>query len=78
MTGKINDGGPAFPFAATDLSNLPMQSQGMTMRDWFSGQALAGLMANPNHNLRFDPEDDAGYCLKVADALIAALEGGAA
>lgn len=36
------DGGPAFPMAS-----VPPQ-QGMTLRDWFAGQALAGLLANPN------------------------------
>ena len=32
----INDGGPAFPRHAYDGHD------GMTLRDWFAGQALAG------------------------------------
>lgn len=45
--GKINTGGPAFPFIqwrspdgmiGTDLS------AGMTLRDWFAGQALPQVM----------------------------------
>lgn len=38
-----NDGGPAFPFAATDPGNVPMETNGMTLRDWLAGQALAGI-----------------------------------
>lgn len=26
----------------------PMSQQGMTLRDWFAGQALLGYAANPN------------------------------
>ena len=39
---KINDGGPAFPqmIAGND-------EPGMSLRDWFAGQALAGFLANP-------------------------------
>ena len=34
-------GGPAFP------STYPNRD-GMTLRDWFAGQALAGILADPN------------------------------
>ncbi|WP_032900969.1 hypothetical protein [Mesorhizobium ciceri] len=34
------DGGPVFPTALSDR-------EGITLRDWFAGQALAGLAANP-------------------------------
>lgn len=46
---KINDGGPAFP--QNDLSGYGMgpveidgvyKMQGMSLRDWFAGQFLAG------------------------------------
>lgn len=43
------DGGPAFPSAAlpdaTDERNF--QRDGMSLRDWFAGQALVALMSNP-------------------------------
>lgn len=39
-----DDGGPAFPFAeaTTDFSVSP----GMTLRDWFAGMAMQGLLAS--------------------------------
>lgn len=49
-------GGPAFPSGAArrvrDVEGqwtvVPSEgSDGMTLRDWFAGQALAGLLANP-------------------------------
>ena len=39
----INDGGAAFPAVAMLTSN-----RGMSLRDWFAGQALAGMLACPN------------------------------
>jgi len=49
---KIDDGGPAFPCPddyAQDGGPLygPRNIQGMTLRDWFAGQALAGLLSDP-------------------------------
>ena len=38
-------GGAAFPFAATDPSNVELQSSGMSLRDWFAGQNMAGMLA---------------------------------
>jgi hypothetical protein len=44
----INDGGPAFPLQDWDecIQTHRIES-GMTLRDWFAGQALAGFTANP-------------------------------
>lgn len=42
MADKINDGGPAFPVG--DQSTHPLMI-GMSIRDWFAGQALAGFRA---------------------------------
>lgn len=41
-----NDGGPAFPAEGGSDSGLHA-NPGMTLRDWFAGQALAGIAANP-------------------------------
>jgi len=45
----INDGGPAFPVPDSHHANGQVQygANGMTLRDWFAGQALAGLLASP-------------------------------
>ena len=80
MSEKINDGGPAFP--QNDLSTYNMgpaekNNGGMTLRDWFAGQALAGFMAgyfaNPDNG---DLENDeiAMFVYEQADAMIAARE----
>ena len=42
---------------------------GLTLRDWFAGQALAGILANPNQSATF--ESDASAAWKAADALLA-------
>ncbi len=74
MSSPISDGGPAFPVADTihwDGHN------GMTLRDYFAGQALAGLLADSNASSRSLYAKDA---YDLADALLAARErkGGAA
>lgn len=43
------DGGPAYPAPATpktDMHGYDVTS-GMSLRDWFAGQALAGMTAAP-------------------------------
>ena len=51
-----NDGGPAFPFTPNEQMKLPdgtwdqnteFGDSGMSLRDWFAGMALAGMMAEP-------------------------------
>jgi hypothetical protein len=42
---KNNDGGPAFPVPNDANTN---GQAGMSLRDWFAGQALAGLIARCN------------------------------
>ena len=40
------DGGPAFPTAGYDgPDHTQAQTEGMTLRDWFAGQALNGLLS---------------------------------
>jgi hypothetical protein len=60
---KREDGGPAFPtaYAASD---------GMKLRDWFAGQALAGLTAR--HEQYASIEEVASLAYAVADAMLAA------
>ena len=47
MTNKT-ESAPAFPlFLPGDDSHKDWWTPGMTLRDWFAGQALNGLLANP-------------------------------
>ena len=47
----------------------------MSLRDYFAGQALTGMMASRNPTTpRFHPEEDAAYVYAVADAMLKARE----
>lgn len=65
MNTQINDGGPAFP-----KSDRNTGSDGMTLRDWFAGMALPGLV------LSFDSSsvvvDVADIAYQYADAMLKA------
>lgn len=67
---KIDDGGPAFPRNA-ELGYRP--HDGMSLRDYFAGQALAGLLANPNIGPRQGMEAErAAMAYAQADAMLVA------
>lgn len=67
MTTK-DTGGPAFP----PMHDPNTHESGMSLRDWFAGKALMGMMASRNPTSpRFHPADDAAYVYAVADALLA-------
>jgi hypothetical protein len=84
MSTPIKDGGPAFPLPmfTRQADGMPMSPQeyglgGMTLRDWFAGQALAGAVGfSPSNPFRkYDqPEDVAAACYRFADAMLAARE----
>lgn len=67
------DGGPAFP---VDAPNDPciIKDPGMTLRDYFAGQALAGLMANHMPYSTFSLIASKAY--KAADAMLKERESG--
>jgi len=52
MNTPINDGGPAFPDDRWQA--------GMSLRDWFAGQALAGYNAHPTAEFSFVWENTKG------------------
>ena len=73
MSEQIKDGGPAFPWPHTQYPNGEVEwgLPGMTLRDWFAGQALAGLMAAPEC-AAMGQEDIAHSAWSMADAMLAA------
>lgn len=75
---KIHDGGPAFPrpsFAPHDVGyedvGICGEQDGMTLRDWFAGQALAGLLASFTGDVALPDSDRATRAAYAyADAMI--------
>lgn len=51
MTTESPDNPPAFPTSGYygDMGNFARPIAGMTLRDWFAGQALAGLLGSTRH-----------------------------
>ena len=62
-TAKTANGGPAFPGFEKGLP-----APGMTLRDYFAGQALAGLLGDPNAGGEFSAYANDAY--RFADAMI--------
>lgn len=69
---EIDDGGPAFPGGVRDtdgnwisLSGDP----GMSLRDWFAGQALSNMAGS-------SADQVAKLAYNIADAMLAARKGG--
>jgi hypothetical protein len=61
---KPNDGGPAFP--CTDAKGFT--SEGMSLRDYFAGQALAGMDTDGYTLIGMQSIVQRAYCL--ADAML--------
>ena len=64
------DGGPAFPCACDGFNNegnpVLQPFAGMSLRDWFAGQALKVAVGNG-----FDEATIAAACYRLADAMLA-------
>jgi hypothetical protein len=80
----MNDGGPAFPFMTPDPHG-PVDTDGclgypgMSLRDWFAGMALMGVLNNAESRIapqeQFDAEQTnatllAANCYFMADAML--------
>ena len=66
------DGGPAFPKPGLDHE---LRQDGMSLRDWFAGQALAGDMANADAGSFLNEAQDEHL---LARAVLAELDADAA
>ncbi len=93
MSTPINDGGPAFPqpnhivdheaHGRTEARQW-MQDSGMSLRDWFAGQALAGMSSSDELWVQMREagktqglktvEAFAGAAYEFADAMLVARE----
>ena len=64
----LDDGGPAFPHSSSPMRG-DLTEWGMTLRDWFAGQALAGML---DRAYGIKCEIIAARSYEMADAMIAA------
>lgn len=65
-----DDGGLAWPRSSTVAPGRDVQYGGMSLRDWYIGQALAGLAADPV----LKPERIGTLACEMADAVLAARQ----
>ena len=74
MNTPINDGGPAFPVTGCVHPNGNAMV-GMTLRDYFAGQALAGVQQNYlTPKCRYTEREVASRAYRYADAMLFARE----
>lgn len=77
---KINDGGPAFPmpvphYATAEDTGGKLEHNGMSLRAYFAGLAMQGMLAGRKCDLGdVNLADMTESATKIADALIVALE----
>ncbi len=77
---KVDDGGPAFPVPSVGTGDprdgMTQGSNGMTLRQYYAGEALKGYLSNPDvlNHPSYSRESLSDECCRMADALIAALK----
>ena len=69
MSKEIDDGGPAFPIER-HLQNGNECHYGMTLRDWFAGQALASMDGRERDGDFGTMPGIAVYCYIIADTML--------
>ena len=82
MSAPINDGGPAFPVPSVSWKEkgedrVAIGTRGMTLRDYFAGQALTNVDLRITMSDLDDtpsPRAIANYMYVIADAMLAARE----
>ena len=71
------DGGAAFP-CVRNGKETTIPTNGMSLRDWFAGQALIGIMSNyTTAKFGATDADVARAAYDYADAMLASRRGGA-
>lgn len=61
-------GGAAFP----QVGDMHVFKEGMTLLDYFAGQALQGLIASrTDRATHWHPKNDAKYCYRIAESMLA-------
>lgn len=82
---KLEDGGPAFPSRKDEPlpggGGYRNDRPGMSLRDWFAGQALTGILAGGfagtiPHDDANGGHDAAFFAYQYADAMLSARKGG--
>jgi len=73
MSDTKDDGGPAFPsdMLIGHLVKASKPFSGMTLRDWFAGQALAGAL-DRWLEVRVSDKEISGWAYEIADAMLEA------
>jgi len=83
VMSEPENGGPAFPQNLPDdfVWRLPGNPGGMSLRDWFAGQALIGLIGHGNSLVsdEYNPTTTmadvvAGHAYFLADAMLKARQ----
>lgn len=80
MATGINDGGTIFPTTVSREeggNTLTVPANGLSIRDWFAGQAVATLIdisRGDNTRGRTYPEHVARQAYQIADAMLKARE----
>ena len=65
----MTDNPPAFPNTGNRFDGRI--AEGMTLRDWFAGQALAGLYASETDDTEYEAAYAARRSYVIADAMLA-------
>lgn len=75
MNTTQDDGGPAFPVPTLEREYWDREQgepNGMSLRDWFAGMALQGLLSN--NETSYTPAENAKEAYSFAAAMLAARE----
>ena len=64
------DGGSAFPVPNSDLAGSYPPDPGMTLRDWFAGMAMQGILSSLPAEAEYNPRVTAQSAFVHADQML--------